>query len=151
MPTDQALIAELNKKYANRVQLDVGLCICVFDLSAAGEGKVRYGDGCLWYKGVPVFSRLVWFEQLLQLVQLSSGWSCSAHLHPRSSLQKSSRQMKTAYDVSLSSSIPVQLSEVPVTLGFFDDIYIPAPYLPQPSALYAPSSPDTSTHTHPPQ
>lgn len=23
----------------------------VFDLSEVGEGKVRYGDGCLWYKG----------------------------------------------------------------------------------------------------
>jgi DNA-directed RNA polymerase III subunit RPC8 len=50
-PVEQALIAELNKKYANRVLHDVGLCICVFDLSQAGEGKVRYGDGCLWYKG----------------------------------------------------------------------------------------------------
>lgn len=26
--------------------------MCVFDLSEVGEGKVRYGDGCLWYKGV---------------------------------------------------------------------------------------------------
>jgi DNA-directed RNA polymerase subunit E'/Rpb7 len=50
-PVEQALIAELNKKYANRVLHGVGLCICVFDLSQAGEGKVRYGDGCLWYKG----------------------------------------------------------------------------------------------------
>ena len=50
-PVDDALIAEINKKYANRVLHDVGLCICVFDLSQAGEGKVRYGDGCLWYKG----------------------------------------------------------------------------------------------------
>lgn len=55
VPQDQALIAELNKKYANRVLHDVGLCVCVFDLSEAGEGKVRYGDGFLWYKG-PVFT-----------------------------------------------------------------------------------------------
>lgn len=50
-PVDDALIAEINKKYANRVLHDVGLCICVFDLAEAGEGKVRYGDGFLWYKG----------------------------------------------------------------------------------------------------
>lgn len=50
-PAEQALIAEINKKYANRVLHDVGLCICVFDLVEAGEGKVRYGDGFLWYKG----------------------------------------------------------------------------------------------------
>ncbi|TDL23720.1 hypothetical protein BD410DRAFT_768329 [Rickenella mellea] len=51
-PAEQALITELNKKYANRVLHDVGLCICIFDISQAGEGKVRYGDGCLWHKVV---------------------------------------------------------------------------------------------------
>jgi len=56
-PVDEALIAELNKKYANRVLHDVGLCICVFDLTEAGEGKVRYGDGLLWYKGRHFFDR----------------------------------------------------------------------------------------------
>lgn len=50
-PQEQAIIAELNKKYANRILHDVGLCICVFDITEAGEGKVRYGDGFLWYKG----------------------------------------------------------------------------------------------------
>jgi len=29
----------------------VGLCICVFDLAEVGEGKIRYGDGFLWYIG----------------------------------------------------------------------------------------------------
>jgi DNA-directed RNA polymerase III subunit RPC8 len=51
VPPDEALIAEINKKYANRVVHDLGLCVCLFDLVQAGEGKVRYGDGCLWYKG----------------------------------------------------------------------------------------------------
>ena len=27
--------------------------MCVFDLAEVGEGKVRYGDGFLWYKGTP--------------------------------------------------------------------------------------------------
>lgn len=51
LPPEQALITELNKKYANKVLHDVGLCICVFDIAEAGEGKVRYGDGFLWYAG----------------------------------------------------------------------------------------------------
>ncbi|KAF7317808.1 Sialidase domain-containing protein [Mycena kentingensis (nom. inval.)] len=46
-PPQSAIISELNKKYANRLLHDVGLCICVFDLTEAGEGKVRYGDGFL--------------------------------------------------------------------------------------------------------
>ena len=51
LPPQQAITSELNKKYANRVLHDVGLCVCVFDLAEVGEGKVRYGDGFLWYKG----------------------------------------------------------------------------------------------------
>lgn len=51
VPAEQAIIVEINKKYANRVLHDVGLCVCVFDLVEVGEGKVRYGDGFLWYKG----------------------------------------------------------------------------------------------------
>ena len=51
LPPEQALINELNKKYANRVLHDIGLCICVFDVAEVGEGKVRYGDGFLWYTG----------------------------------------------------------------------------------------------------
>ncbi|KAJ7230556.1 RNA polymerase III subunit Rpc25-domain-containing protein [Mycena pura] len=58
-PQGQAIINELNKKYANRILHDVGLCICVFDLTEAGEGKVRYGDGFLWYK---VIFRMVVFR-----------------------------------------------------------------------------------------
>ena len=49
-PRHQAITDEINKKYANKVLHDVGLCICMFDLVEVGEGKVRYGDGCLWYK-----------------------------------------------------------------------------------------------------
>ena len=51
LPPEQAITNELNKKYANKVLHGVGLCMSVFDLSEVGEGKVRYGDGCLWYKG----------------------------------------------------------------------------------------------------
>ena len=51
LPPTHAITNELNKKYANRVLHDVGLCVCIFDLAEVGEGKVRYGDGFLWYKG----------------------------------------------------------------------------------------------------
>jgi len=117
-PVEDALIAELNKKYANRVLHDVGLCICVFDLSQAGEGKVRYGDGCLWYK---VVFRLVVFRPFTSEVIIGK--------------------------VKSSDEDGIRL-----TLGFFDDMYIPAAYLPQPSAFdpnerahfWIPDSPLTS-------
>jgi len=39
----------------------------VFDLVEVGEGKVRYGDGCLWYKRAPcvplgLFWRFSWAD-----------------------------------------------------------------------------------------
>ncbi len=51
IPTEQAIIKELNKKYANRVMFDLGLAICVHDLIKASEGVVHYGDGFFWYTG----------------------------------------------------------------------------------------------------
>jgi len=119
-PVEQALIAELNKKYANRVLHGVGLCICVFDLSQAGEGKVRYGDGCLWYK---VVFRMVVFRPFASEVIVAK--------------VKSSDQ-----------------EGIRLTVGFFDDIYIPASYLPQPCAFdpnerayfWLPDSELTTTH-----
>ncbi|KAJ3741988.1 RNA polymerase III subunit Rpc25-domain-containing protein [Lentinula detonsa] len=101
LPPEQALIAELNKKYANRVLHDVGLCVSVFDLSEVGEGKVRYGDGFLWYKTV--------FRMVI--------------LRPFTS------------EVILGKVKSSDESSVRVSLGFFDDIYIPAIYLPQPSCF----------------
>ncbi|KAF8240250.1 hypothetical protein L208DRAFT_1352865 [Tricholoma matsutake] len=119
-PVEQALIAELNKKYANRVLHETGLCICVFDLSQAGEGKVRYGDGFLWYR---VVFRMVVFRPFASEVIVAK---------VKSSDQESIR----------------------LTVGFFDDIYIPASYLPQPSAFdpnerahfWLPDSELTTTH-----
>ena len=73
LPPEQTITAGLNKKYANRVLHDVGLCVCVFDLTAAGEGKVRYGDGYLWYKGPFISSDRT--SQILSEKQLSSDWS----------------------------------------------------------------------------
>ncbi|KAF9554439.1 hypothetical protein CPC08DRAFT_174932 [Agrocybe pediades] len=100
-PVEDALIAEINKKYANRVLHDVGLCICVFDLTEAGEGKVRYGDGFLWYK---VVFRLVVFRPFTSEVIIAK--------------------------VKSSDEEGIRLHT-----GFFDDIFIPVAYLPQPSAF----------------
>ncbi|CEL61955.1 DNA-directed RNA polymerase III subunit C25 [Rhizoctonia solani AG-1 IB] len=100
-PAHIAITNELNKKYANRVLLDIGLCICVFDLIWVGEGVVKYGDGCYWYK---VTFRMVVFRPARSEVIIGK--------------VKSSTE-----------------DGIRVTLGFFDDIYIPRDYLPIPSAF----------------
>ncbi|ETW78735.1 hypothetical protein HETIRDRAFT_324290 [Heterobasidion irregulare TC 32-1] len=120
VPPEQALINELNKKFANRVLHDVGLCICVFDISEAGEGKVRYGDGFLWYT---VIFRLTVFRPFPSEVILAR--------------------------VKSSDEDGIQLS-----VGFFEDMWIPITYLPQPTAFdpnerahfWLPGSQSTSTH-----
>ncbi|KAK7696398.1 hypothetical protein QCA50_001052 [Cerrena zonata] len=101
LPPEQAITNELNKKYANKVLHDVGLCICVFDISEAGEGKVRYGDGFLWYK---VSFRLVVFRPFASEVIVAK--------------------------VKSSDEDGIRLS-----VGFFDDIYIPVMWLPEPCAF----------------
>ncbi|KAJ2929419.1 hypothetical protein H1R20_g7681, partial [Candolleomyces eurysporus] len=119
VPPSEAITAELNKKYANRVLHEVGLCISVFDLADVGEGRVRYGDGFLWYK---VTFRMVIFRPFVSEVVAAK--------------VKSSDE-----------------GGIRVSMGFFDDMYIPAIYLPQPSAFdpnerahfWLPESPLTST------
>ncbi|KAI9567105.1 RNA polymerase III subunit Rpc25-domain-containing protein [Boletus coccyginus] len=120
VPPHQAITDEINKKYANRVLHDVGLCICVFDLVEVGEGKVRYGDGCLWYKAK---FRMVVFRPFASEVILAK--------------------------VKSSDEEGIRLS-----VGFFDDMYIPLVYLPQPSAFdpnerahfWLPESEATTSH-----
>lgn len=51
LKTHEAITNHLNKKYSNRVLQEVGLCFCVWDLIECGDGKVRWGDGAVWYKG----------------------------------------------------------------------------------------------------
>uniref|UniRef100_A0A0W0FHG1 Putative polymerase III polypeptide H n=1 Tax=Moniliophthora roreri TaxID=221103 RepID=A0A0W0FHG1_MONRR len=122
IPPAEALTSQLNKKYANKVLHDVGLCIVVFDLTEAGEGKVRYGDGFLWYR---VVFRLVVFKPFIGEVLVGK----------------------------VKSSDP---ESIRISLGFFDDIYIPAIYLPQPSTFdpmershfWLPDSELTSAQTH---
>ncbi|KAI0295400.1 polymerase III polypeptide H [Multifurca ochricompacta] len=120
LPFLAALINEINKKYANRVFHNLGLCICVFDIAEAGEGKVRYGDGFLWYT---VVFRLTVFRPFPSEVILAK--------------------------VKSSDEDGIQLS-----VGFFEDMWIPLVYLPQPCAFdpnerayfWLPSSEATSTH-----
>jgi DNA-directed RNA polymerase III subunit RPC8 len=138
-PQEQAIIAELNKKYANRILHDVGLCICVFDITEAGEGKVRYGDGFLWYKGVLDFNKLT-----LALPDLSSHFP-NGHLPaiPVRGVTRKSHvlrpQRHTMCVRRLRLALFVPYAPRTVSVDFFDDIYIPVHYLPQPTALSVPA------------
>ena len=80
---------------------DVGLCICVHDILDSSEGRIRWGDGCLYYT---VVFRLVVFRPFANEVLVGR--------------------------ISSSSSDSIR-----VTMGFFDDIYIPPHLLPSPSAF----------------
>nr|GAT56602.1 predicted protein [Mycena chlorophos] len=153
-PQEQAITAELNKKYANRVLHDVGLCICVFDLTEAGEGKVRYGDGFLWYK---VIFRMVVFRPFQTEVLLAKVMS-SDHNGIRLSLEFFDDIYVPAHYLPVPNAFrPVFVSELEATVSveFFDDIYVPAHYLPVPNAFdpnerahfwYASGDAGTTTH-----
>jgi len=75
IPTEQAIIKELNKKYANRVVFDLGLAVCIHDLLKASEGVVHYGDGCFWYT---VTFRLIVFRPFASEVLIAKVKSSSS-------------------------------------------------------------------------
>ena len=49
----QAIIDELNGKYANRIVHSLGLCICIFDLVKIDDPIVHPGEGAAIVKGMP--------------------------------------------------------------------------------------------------
>lgn len=50
--TIDSLEDEINRKYANKVIHDVGLCICVYDVESHGEGLIKPGDGAVYVKSM---------------------------------------------------------------------------------------------------
>lgn len=95
-----AIVASINEQYANRAIAGVGLCMCVHDVLSAGVGKVRWGDGKLYYH---TQFRLVVFRPAIGEVLVGR----ISHVDP--------------YGIK-------------VSLGFFDDILIPAAFIPTPRA-----------------
>ncbi|PWN53235.1 hypothetical protein IE53DRAFT_199673 [Violaceomyces palustris] len=63
--SSEAISEAINKKFSNKILQDVGLCICLFDILSAEEGKVRWGDGCLYHK---VSFRLIVFRPFINEV-----------------------------------------------------------------------------------
>ena len=68
------------------------------------------------------------------------GWLCFDRSRQKWLLPKSSPRMKMVFGVRYLNFLHANQSSnetsFSVTVGFFDDMYIPTAYLPQPSALY---------------
>nr|CAG4637344.1 EOG090X0DHL [Ceriodaphnia reticulata]SVE73189.1 EOG090X0DHL [Ceriodaphnia reticulata] len=89
---DQAISEELNLKFANKVVLNVGLCIALWDITKRGESFILPGDSGHHTK---VEFRYVVFRPFMEQVLVGRIKNCDKE-------------------------------SVQVSLGFFDDIFIPA-------------------------
>ncbi|KIS68918.1 DNA-directed RNA polymerase III subunit RPC25 [Mycosarcoma maydis] len=100
-PSLTSISGQINTKYANKILVDVGLCISLFDILSCSEGKVRFGDGCLYHH---VTFRLIVFRPFTQEVLTG--------------------KIKSSDEAGIR-----------VSMGFFDDIYIPYHLIPKPCAF----------------
>lgn len=100
-PALKSISDQINIKYANKILVDVGLCISLFDILSCSEGKVRFGDGCLYHH---VTFRLIVFRPFTQEVLTG--------------------KIKSSDEAGIR-----------ITMGFFDDIYVPAHLIPKPCAF----------------
>jgi DNA-directed RNA polymerase III subunit RPC8 len=57
-----ALTQWLNAKYSNRVLHKVGLCIAVYDILEAGDGALKYGDGSIYIKSIPIYDIILMYK-----------------------------------------------------------------------------------------
>ncbi|KAG4306329.1 hypothetical protein PORY_000317 [Pneumocystis oryctolagi] len=60
--TMMALKDEINMKFANKVMINTGLCICLFDILYCGKALIKYGDGSAY---VSVKFRLIVFRPFI--------------------------------------------------------------------------------------
>jgi DNA-directed RNA polymerase III subunit RPC8 len=105
--TAVALTSAINAKYANRVIMDVGLCICLFDLLSQTDGIVKPGNGSAY---ITVVFRIIVFRPFLG-------------------------------EVLVGKIASQDVTGLKITLGFFDDIHISHPHLPEGSTLYTTNMP----------
>ncbi|KAG0238486.1 RNA polymerase III subunit Rpc25 [Mortierella sp. GBAus27b] len=70
----QAITDEINRKYANKVLQDVGLCIAMYDILHASEGFINHGDGCSY---VTVHFRMVIFRPFIGEIIMGKIRSCN--------------------------------------------------------------------------
>jgi len=89
----------LNKKFANKVVHNVGLCVVLFDIIEIGDAYILPGDGS---SHTPVTFRFIVFRPFIDEVLIGKIKACTRE-------------------------------GVQVSLGFFDDIFIPNEYLQQKS------------------
>ncbi|XP_067127811.1 DNA-directed RNA polymerase III subunit RPC8 [Centruroides vittatus] len=94
-----AIEKELNRKLANKVMMNVGLCIALFDITKLEESYIFPGDGASHTR---VHFRYIVFRPFLDEILVGKIKNCSQ-------------------------------DGVHVSLGFFDDILIPADSLQHPS------------------
>lgn len=78
----QVLTEEIDRKYANKVIADVGLCVTMYDFVSIGDAFVHPSDGTSHSQGRSArcwrYDFSVWKLTSLCL-QWSSEWSCSGH------------------------------------------------------------------------
>uniref|UniRef100_A0A8B9R712 DNA-directed RNA polymerase subunit n=1 Tax=Anas platyrhynchos TaxID=8839 RepID=A0A8B9R712_ANAPL len=100
---NESIAEELNKKLANKVVYNVGLCICLYDITKLEDSYIFPGDGASHTKGMLLspscISATVVFHPFLDEILIGEIKSCSQD----------------------------------VSIGFFDDIIIPPESLQQPA------------------
>ncbi|CAM0143080.1 unnamed protein product [Umbelopsis sp. WA50703] len=73
-PKHEAITDEINKKYANKVVQEIGLCVSLFDILEASEGVIHHGDGCSYVKAK---FRMVVFRPFIGETLVGTIKSCS--------------------------------------------------------------------------
>ncbi|UYV60571.1 POLR3H [Cordylochernes scorpioides] len=99
MDIQEALTQVINKMMANKVILNVGLCIRVHDILETGDANILPGDSYIHVE--TIFTMIVFRPYIGELI-----------------IGKIKSYSKKG---------------IYITLNFFDDIFVPAEYLPEPS------------------
>ena len=127
LPLEEAIKGELNKRFSNRVIINVGLCISLYDILQIKESFIYQGDGSAHATGNYGIDPNCLNEFHLLIV----------FFHPKKLLVNFRLIVFRPFigEVIVGKLRSCSLEGVHVSLGFFNDINIPQEYLQEPKRL----------------
>jgi DNA-directed RNA polymerase subunit E' len=66
LPTDEAIAAQLNESYVDRISKELGYVVSVVNVDEVNDGIIIPGDGAAYYRSV--FKLLIWKPELHELI-----------------------------------------------------------------------------------
>ncbi len=119
LPTREAVEKQLKESYVNSISKDLGMVLCVVDVSDVGDGIIIPGDGATFYRSE--FKVVVWKPVLHELVygaiEEITNFGAFINLGPVKGMIHISQTMEDYVTLSKTGTLSGQASKRSISVG----------------------------------